>query len=54
MLAWYMLRPCVSLSVRVRPSARLFITSRYCIETTGRIELDFGMEASFHLPHTVL
>ena len=29
----------------VRPS----VTSRYCIETTGRIELVFGMKASFYL-----
>jgi len=29
----------------VRPS----VTSRYCIETTGRIELGFSMEASFLL-----
>ena len=27
------------------------VTSRYCIETTGRIELVFGMEASFHPSH---
>jgi len=30
------------------------VTSRYCTETTGRIELFWGMEASFHLSHTVL
>ena len=33
----------------VRPS----VTSRYCIERTGRIELVFDMEASFHLSYTV-
>ena len=41
-------RPSACLSVR--PS----VTSRYCIEKTGRLELVFGMEASFHLSHTVL
>jgi len=46
MLARYMLSSCVCR----RPS----VTSRYCIETTGRIELVFGMEASFHLSHPVL
>ena len=35
MLVWYLLSFCVRLSVR--PS----VTSRYCIETTARIELDF-------------
>ena len=30
------------------------VTSRYCIETTGRIELVFGIKASFHLSYTVL
>ena len=30
------------------------VTSRYCIETTGRVELVFGTDASFHLSHTVL
>ena len=40
-------RPSVCLSVC--PS----VTSRYCIETTGRIELGFGMEASSQLSHTV-
>jgi len=30
------------------------VTSRYCIETTGRIKLVFGMEASVHLSQTVL
>ena len=29
-------------------SVRLSLTRRYCIETTGRIELDFGMEALLH------
>jgi len=43
MLARYLL------SSRVCPS----VTSRYCIETIGRIELVFGVEASFYLPHTV-
>ena len=31
----------------VRPSVRLSVTSRCCIETTGRIELAFGMWAFF-------
>jgi len=35
-------------------SVCLSVTSRYCIETTGRIEHLFGMRASFHLSHTVL
>ena len=35
-------------------SVRLSVTSRYCVETAGRIELVFGMEASFRLSHTVL
>ena len=30
------------------------VTSRYCIETTSRIKLIFGMEASFYLSHNVL
>jgi len=34
------------------PSVRLSVTSRCCIETTGRIELVFGTQASFHLAHT--
>jgi len=29
-------------------------TSRYCFETTGRIQLVFAIEASFHLSYTVL
>ena len=29
----------------------LSVTSRCCIETTGRIELVFSMEASFHLSY---
>ena len=37
MLARYMLLS------RVRLPVRLSVTSRYCIETTGRIELFFGM-----------
>jgi len=44
--------------VRLRPisrpvSIRLFVTSRSSIETDGRIELDFGMEASFDLFYAV-
>ena len=39
------------LSSCVRPS----VTSRcYCIETTGRIELVFGMAASFYQSYTVV
>ena len=35
--------------VCVRPS----VTSQYCIETIGRIELVFGTQAAFHLSHPV-
>jgi len=45
-----MLSSCVRLSVRVCPS----VTSRYCIETTGLMELVVDTEASFHMFHTVL
>jgi len=48
MLARYMLSSCVP------PSVRLSVTSRYCIETTEWIELLYGMEASFHISHTLL
>ena len=44
MLARYLL------SSRVRLFVCLSVTIRYCIETTGRIEL----QASFHLSYTVL
>ena len=47
MLARYMLSSCV-------PSVRPSVTSRYSIETTGRIERVFVTEDSFHLSHTVL
>jgi len=50
MLARYILSPCVRPCVL--PSLRPTVTSRYFIETTGRIELGFGMEASF--PHCVI
>ena len=43
-----MLSSCVCLFVC--PSVK----SWYCFTTTGRIELVFGMKASFHLSHTVL
>jgi len=43
-----MLSSCVCLFVR--PSVR----SWYCITTTERIELVFGVKASFYLSHTVL
>jgi len=33
---------------------RLSVTSRYGIETTGRIDLVSGMEASLHLSRAVL
>jgi len=36
------------------PSVCPSVTSRYCIDWTGRIELVFGTEASFHVSHTVL
>jgi len=35
-------------------SVRLSVTSRCSIETAERIELDFGMRASFHPSYTVL
>jgi len=38
----------------VAMSVCLYVTSWYCIETTGRIELVFGTEASFQLSHTVI
>ena len=41
---------CLCLSV----SARLSVTSHCCIQTTVRIELVFGTEASFHLSYAVL
>ena len=34
------------------PSVCPSVTSWYCIETTGGIELVFGMEASFYIPHS--
>ena len=37
---------------RVRLSVRQSVTSPYCIETTGRIELVFGTEAFLPLCHT--
>jgi len=40
----------VVMCVSVRPSVR---RRPVCVETTGRIELVFGMEASFHPSHTV-
>jgi len=47
MLARFMLTSCV------RPSVRLLsVTSRYCIETTGEIQLVFGTDASL-LPYCV-
>jgi len=42
------IRSTLAQHMRVRPSVRPSVTSRCCIETTGRIELVFGMEASFH------
>jgi len=41
-------------TVVVYPSVRPSVTNRYCIETTGRIELGFGMQASFYLYDTVM
>ena len=35
-------------------SVCLSVTSLYCIETTGRIELVFATDASFYLSHVVL
>jgi len=51
MLAWYFLS-CVCPSVCL--PGWLFVTSRYCVETTVRVELVFGMWFSFHLAYTVL
>jgi len=41
-------------AVVVCASVRPSVTSRYCIETAGRIELRFGMDDSFHLSHAML
>ena len=38
---------------RVHPSVCLSVISRYCIETTGRIEAVLVTGACFHLSHTV-
>ena len=53
MLVRHMLSSCVHLFVRssVRPSV---CHKPVFIETTGRIELVFGMQASCRLSHTVL
>ena len=48
MLARYLLLTCV------RPSVCLSVTSPYSIDTTGRIELVFNMEAFLHLSYNVL
>jgi len=55
MLARYMLSLCVCLSVRpsVCLSVCLSVTNRYCIETSGRIEVVFSMESSFRLFYTI-
>ena len=62
-LQWYLLftARCYASAVfavivcpSLRPSARLSVTSRYCIETTRWIELAFGIQTSFHLSGTVL
>jgi len=52
MLALFTMRCCASAAFAV--IVRLSATSRYCIETIGRIELVFGVEAFFHLSYTVL
>jgi len=41
---------CLSVCLFARPS----VTSQYCIETTGRMKLVFGMGAHFHLSYTVI
>ena len=41
-------------AVVVCPSVRPCVTSRYCTETTGNIELISGAEAFFNLAYTVL
>ena len=51
-LARHMPLSCACLSVCL--SVHLSVTSRRCVETTGRIELGFGMEAFFRLSYTVL
>ena len=40
----------VVMCLSVRPS----VTSRYCMETTGRTELVLGMEAPLKIPHHTL
>jgi len=45
-LARYLLSSCVCSSLSVS------VTSRYCIETTRRIELDFSIQDSFRLSYT--
>ena len=45
--------PLTIFAMVVCPSVRPSVTSRYCIETTGRIEL-FGTGASFQLSYIVL
>jgi len=35
-------------------AAAVSVTSRHCIETTGLMELAFGMNASIHLSYSVL
>jgi len=42
------------LAVALCPSVRLSVTSRSSVKTDERIELVFGMGASFHLSYTVL
>jgi len=38
---------CLSICPSVRSSVRLSVTSRYCIEMTGQIELVFDRDALF-------
>jgi len=48
-------KPLIFTAQRCMCCRRLSIATRYCIETTGRIELGFfGMESSFHLSSTVI
>jgi len=47
--AVYAIVVCLSVCLSVRPWVGLSVTNRYCTETTRRIELVFGMAASFNL-----
>ena len=56
MVSTFVFLPCDAMLARymLSSSLRPSVTSRYCIETSGLIELVFGTVASFHLSHTLL